>query len=78
MHQVVYWLPTQDISLLNHDQEQVRNKHVGPSGNATHHTFRHVSLYKLIQLHEIKGKCKEGPLEDAQKSHKDPTPPSFP
>jgi hypothetical protein len=28
----------------------------------------------LIQSHEIKGKCKEGPLEDAQKSRKDPTP----
>lgn len=47
---------------------------MGPRVKATHHTFRHVSLYKLIQSHEIKGKCKEGPLEDAQKSRKDPTP----
>ncbi len=50
---------------------------MGPRVKATHHTFRHVSLYKLIQLHEIKGKCKEGPLEDAQKSHKDPPHPPF-
>ncbi len=29
-------LPTQDISLLNHDQEQVRNKHVGPRVSKSH------------------------------------------